>query len=201
MTTFSAWMSGCSTVHWLQVITKAGSTYGTSTRAKSGCRCITDQTGSHHVHHHRDIVSLTAFDVHAYGTWQAHMVVLACDTWHCALSPRRNIWCGPRYENSVDCLQWIPLREDQRTMLLVSAGGDGVLRVWSVAVSGHLMCTLRGATGHLETVKDLCVDDDFRHLVVADSSGHIRMLDILQLDMASPEALAQSFKQVFTPGS
>ena len=81
-------------------------------------------------------------------------------------------------------------------MLLISAGGDGVLRVWSVAVSGHLMCTLRGATGHLETVKDLCVDEDFQHLVVADSSGHIRMLDISQLDAASPEALAQSFKQV-----
>lgn len=104
---------------------------------------------------------------------------------------------GFRYENSVDCLQWLPLGEEQRTMLLVSAGGDGVLRVWSVGATGHLMCTLQGATGHLETVKDLCIDEELRHLVIADSSGHIRMLDISQLDASSPDALTRSFKQVF----
>lgn len=96
----------------------------------------------------------------------------------------------------MDCLQWIPLGEQHRTVVLLSAGGDGVLRVWSVGVTGHLMCTLKGATGHLETVKDLCVDEDFQHLVLSDSSGHIRMLDISQLDISSPTALSQSFKQV-----
>ena len=59
------------------------------------------------------------------------------------------------------------------------------------------MCTLKGATGHLETVKDLCVDEDFHHLVLADSSGHIRMLDISELDLSTPIALARSFKQVY----
>lgn len=107
-------------------------------------------------------------------------------------------WPCSRYENSVDCLQWIPLSQDQRKMLLVSAGGDGVLRVWSVGITGHLMCTLQGATGHLETVKDLCVDKGFNHLFIADSSGHIRMLDISQLDTSCSSALTSSFKQVMS---
>jgi WD40 repeat protein len=81
-------------------------------------------------------------------------------------------------------------------MVLVSAGGDGVLRVWSVGVMGHLMCTLEGAVGHLETVKDICVDAEYNMLALGDSSGHIRMWDVSTLDMSSNEALAASFKQV-----
>lgn len=59
MMIFLAWMSGWSTVHWLQVIMKAGSTYGASTQAKSECRCITDQTGRYHIHHRRKLVLCT----------------------------------------------------------------------------------------------------------------------------------------------
>ena len=104
-----------------------------------------------------------------------------------------------RYENSVDCLQWLPLTNPEAgpgAMILVSAGGDGVLRVWSVQAMGHLMCTLPGALGHLETVKDICVDEEYERLVMGDSSGHVRMWDVSELDTTSGESLAASFKQV-----
>ena len=81
-------------------------------------------------------------------------------------------------------------------MVLVSSGGDGVLRVWIVQAFGHLMCTLPGAVGHLETVKDICVDEDYGRMVLGDSSGHVRMWDVSELDTSSRESLSASFKQV-----
>ena len=104
-----------------------------------------------------------------------------------------------RYENSVDGLQWLPVTSDSAppgAMVLVSSGGDGVLRVWSVQALGHLMCTLRGATGHLETVKDMCVDENYERMILGDSSGHVRMWDVSELDTSSSESLQASFKQV-----
>lgn len=104
-----------------------------------------------------------------------------------------------RYENSVDCLQWLPITNDSvppGAMILVSSGGDGVLRVWNVHALGHLMCTLEGAVGHLETVKDICVDEKYERMVLGDSSGHVRMWDVSELDVSSNESLSASFKQV-----
>ncbi|KAF5835754.1 WD40-repeat-containing domain protein [Dunaliella salina] len=58
-------------------------------------------------------------------------------------------------------------------MLLLSSGGDGMIRVWHIAGTGRLMCTLPGAQGKLE------------------QHGHWRAADqaILALDMVSPHGL------------
>jgi WD40 repeat protein len=99
----------------------------------------------------------------------------------------------------VDCLQWLPVKDDSAfpgAMVLVSAGGDGVLRVWNVQAVGHLACTLQGAVGHLETVKDICVDENYERLVLGDSNGHVRMWDVSKLDTSSGKALSESFQQV-----
>ena len=80
--------------------------------------------------------------------------------------------------------------------MLVSAGADGVVRVWRVAAEGLLMCTLQGAVGPLDTVKALCTDAEHAHLVVADSSGHVKVLHVPDLDATTPQRAMASFTQV-----
>lgn len=60
-----------------------------------------------------------------------------------------------RYEASVDKLAWLPTKDtkdDSDVMLLLSAGGDGIIRVWNIALRPQLITTIAGAHGRLEQV-------------------------------------------------
>jgi len=81
-------------------------------------------------------------------------------------------------------------------MLLLSCGGDGMIRVWHIAGTGRLMCTLPGAQGKLEQVGSICCNQSHEFFVTGDSSGHLRVWDLREgVDMSSPEACRASFKQ------
>lgn len=89
--------------------------------------------------------------------------------------------------------------EQPDALLLLSAGGDGLLRVWQINQSstGQLVCTLPGSQGHLELVTASCVDVEATTVVLGDSAGHVRVYDIADgIDTSSFEACSSSFKQV-----
>lgn len=81
-------------------------------------------------------------------------------------------------------------------LVLASAGADGILRIWRVAAAGHLMCTLEGAVGSLETVRGLCTDEKSAHLVMCDSSGHVKVWDTADINVTSPQTTFRSFRVV-----
>lgn len=105
-----------------------------------------------------------------------------------------------RYENAVTAVLWMRCGAatalPYKPTMLISAGADGVVRVWRVAAEGRLMCTLEGAVGPLDTVKALCTDAEHVHLVVADSSGHVKVLHVPDLNATAPEKTMASFSQV-----
>eukprot|EP00798_Chlamydomonas_sp_ICE-L_P024012 gene24012-9585_t len=100
-------------------------------------------------------------------------------------------------------------------MILLSSGGDGLLRVWLIGSMGKLMCTLQGAQGKLEQVPAMCCDEDYNMVfgkleqvsamccdedynivVIGDTAGHIRIFDISEgISVSSTEACRTSFKQ------
>lgn len=58
-----------------------------------------------------------------------------------------------RYEAAVDKLAWLPTkdaRDDNEVLLLLSAGGDGIVRVWNISQQPQLITTIDGAHGRLE---------------------------------------------------
>jgi hypothetical protein len=95
-----------------------------------------------------------------------------------------------RFESAVAALEWLPTAA---ALLLVSAGADGGVRVWRVALEGTLLATLDGALGALESVQGLCVDAERRHLLMCDSSGHVKVWDVSRVDAATPESTRASF--------
>ncbi|KAG1667639.1 hypothetical protein FOA52_004666 [Chlamydomonas sp. UWO 241] len=81
-------------------------------------------------------------------------------------------------------------------MLLLSCGGDGLMRVWVVGSVGKLVCTMPAAQGKLESVSGIKADKDFNSVVIADTAGHIRVWDVSGgVDVSSPEACSRSFRQ------
>uniref|UniRef100_A0A7S0WPJ8 EF-hand domain-containing protein n=1 Tax=Chlamydomonas leiostraca TaxID=1034604 RepID=A0A7S0WPJ8_9CHLO len=123
-----------------------------------------------------------------------------------------------RYETSIEKLMWVPVTRPGSTagssrsggtdsarqtqsggtgpMLLLSCGGDGLMRVWQITTVGKLLCTLPGAQGRLEQVTAICADRAYSHVVVGDSAGHIRVWDLRAgIDTSTPDALRASFKQ------
>lgn len=85
---------------------------------------------------------------------------------------------------------------NSRPMLLLSSGGDGLIRVWLVGSVGKLVCSLQGAQGRLEQVSCIAADRAFNHIVVGDTAGHIRVWDISNgIDTSSLEACRSSFKE------
>jgi len=82
-------------------------------------------------------------------------------------------------------------------MLLLSCGGDGLMRVWLIGSVGKLVCTMPAAQGKLETVSAIAADSDFNTIVIGDTAGHIRVWDVAAgLDISSAEACRASFKQL-----
>jgi len=60
-----------------------------------------------------------------------------------------------RYETSIDQLLWLPTIDQtgDQILLLLSAGGDGIIRVWLISSSQpRLLVTLEGAHGRLGEV-------------------------------------------------
>ena len=58
-----------------------------------------------------------------------------------------------RYEASVDKLAWLHTRDakdDSEVLLLLSAGGDGIVRVWNISQTPQLITTIDGAYGRLD---------------------------------------------------
>lgn len=92
------------------------------------------------------------------------------------------------------------LMGDPASLLLLSAGGDGLVRVWvlcGTAAAGQLLCTLPGAVGAPEVVSACCVDEAGDHVALGDSAGHVRVWDISRgVDTGSDEACCSSFQQV-----
>jgi hypothetical protein len=105
-----------------------------------------------------------------------------------------------RYDNAVEAVQWMPSAECDalsfRPTMLISAGADGILRIWRVGPEGHLMCTMEGAVGPMDTVRSMCTDHSKEYLAISDSSGHTKLLHAPSIDPALPEATAASFSQV-----
>lgn len=58
-----------------------------------------------------------------------------------------------RYETSVERLLWIPPATPDGPLLLMSCGGDGIIRVWHVCGAPALKGTFPGAHGRLEQVQ------------------------------------------------
>jgi WD40 repeat protein len=105
-----------------------------------------------------------------------------------------------RYENAVEALCWLADVKSNTAagapLVLASAGADGILRIWRVAAAGHLMCTLEGAVGSLETVRAMSTDEMRAHLVMCDSSGHVKVWDTANINVTSPQTTFQSFRVV-----
>jgi hypothetical protein len=64
-----------------------------------------------------------------------------------------------RYETSVEKLQWLlpPPRKGApaaaaQPLLLMSFGGDGLMRIWHIGAMGKLVCTLPAAQGRFDVV-------------------------------------------------
>ncbi|KAJ9529394.1 hypothetical protein QJQ45_013762 [Haematococcus lacustris] len=128
-----------------------------------------------------------------------------------------------RYETSVERLMWLLVkrpnadggasgvdpatrlglpdfigarREQTQPVILLSCGGDGLIRVWLITTIGKLLCTLPGAQGRLEQVTAMCTDRDNSMLVSGDSAGHIRVWNVSAgIDISSSDATRASFKQ------
>lgn len=70
----------------------------------------------------------------------------------------------------------------------------------------HMCCMLKacepscaGAVGVREVITSAALDEGATTVVLGDSTGHLRVLDISAgIDVSSPEAAAASFKQVGT---
>lgn len=97
----------------------------------------------------------------------------------------------------METLQWLPTSaRPADPMLLVSSADDGKLQVWKVGLTSQFMCWLPGAVGHLASVRDACCDSEHQHLIICDSSGHVKVWDTSALDASSGDALRDSFKLV-----
>lgn len=98
-------------------------------------------------------------------------------------------------------MAWIPLDDaafglHEKQMILVAGGADGLLRIWRTSTTGTLIGTLAGALGHLESVRALCQDQGCQHLIMSDSSGHIKIWATGDLHTSDHEALVSSFRMV-----
>ncbi|KAF8071365.1 hypothetical protein HT031_001449 [Scenedesmus sp. PABB004] len=89
-------------------------------------------------------------------------------------------------------------QEEPDALLLLSAGGDGLVRVWSInhLAQGAMLCMLPGANSLLDVVSAAGVDGGATVVVLGDSGGHLRVFDVAAgIDTSSAEAAAASFKQ------
>jgi len=97
------------------------------------------------------------------------------------------------YERSVEKVLFLPKRLDKgNNPMLVSCGGDGVMRLWSLSgYNGTLQQTFRGAHGTMESVSCVGTDDGNTVLFAGDTAGHVRAWNIEQIDKV-PEASSHS---------
>ncbi|KAG2439805.1 hypothetical protein HYH02_010440 [Chlamydomonas schloesseri] len=80
--------------------------------------------------------------------------------------------------------------------LLLSFGGDGLMRVWLIGATGKLLATLPAAQGRLDVVSAAAASPEHDHLVVGDTAGHLRVWDLRAgVDVSSMQACRDSFKQ------
>ncbi|GFR43071.1 hypothetical protein Agub_g4078 [Astrephomene gubernaculifera] len=80
--------------------------------------------------------------------------------------------------------------------LLISFGGDGLMRIWLIGATGKLLATLPAAQGRLDVVTAAAASPEHDHLVAGDTAGHIRVWDLRQgVDVSSMQACRDSFRQ------
>ncbi|KAG2424023.1 hypothetical protein HXX76_014847 [Chlamydomonas incerta] len=79
--------------------------------------------------------------------------------------------------------------------LLISFGGDGLMRVWLIGATGKLLATLPAAQGRLDVVSAAAASPEHDHLVAGDTAGHLRVWDLRGgVDVSSMQACRDSFK-------
>lgn len=108
-----------------------------------------------------------------------------------------------RYETSVEKLQWLlpPPRKgapaaSAQPLLLLSFGGDGLMRIWHIGAMGKLVCTLPAAQGRFDVVTACTVSAASDTVVIGDSSGHVRVWSIAEgVDITSMTTCRNSFQQ------
>lgn len=81
-------------------------------------------------------------------------------------------------------------------LILLSCGGDGMMRVWLITTTARILCTLPAAQGLLEQSSSICTDEQYNFIIIGDTAGHVRIYDVSAgVDIAGPpEACAASFK-------
>ncbi|GIL84419.1 hypothetical protein Vretimale_15893 [Volvox reticuliferus] len=80
--------------------------------------------------------------------------------------------------------------------LLISFGGDGLMRVWLIGATGKLLATLPAAQGRLDVISACATSPEHDHLVAGDTSGHIRVWDLRGgVRTGSMQACRDSFRQ------
>eukprot|EP00210_Caulerpa_lentillifera_P001429 g1372.t1 len=135
------------------------------------------------------------YDLLVTGDYEGKIIVwkLSTGTKKMALYHR-----AERYETSVDRLLWLNTTNESKEemLLLLSAGGDGIIRVWSVlTVQPRLLVTLEGAHGRLGEVSALIAGHG--SVIIGDSYGNIRVLDVSNgVDLTSRISTKESFKQL-----
>ncbi|KXZ51188.1 hypothetical protein GPECTOR_13g675 [Gonium pectorale] len=81
-------------------------------------------------------------------------------------------------------------------VLLISFGGDGLMRVWLIGATGKLLATLPAAQGRLDTVTAAAVSPEHDHVIAGDTAGHIRVWDLRAgVEVRTMQACRDSFKQ------
>mmetsp|Transcript_13415 Transcript_13415/g.44193 ORF Transcript_13415/g.44193 Transcript_13415/m.44193 type:complete len:870 (+) Transcript_13415:164-2773(+) len=107
--------------------------------------------------------------------------------------------CDNEYERSCEKLVFFEAKskmvDGQAT--LVSCGGDGLLRLWGSGPGGQhvLRHTQRGAhRGH--AISAVFSDKNNAFLFVGDGDGHMRVLDVSQLDLTEEFTVSESLIQV-----
>ena len=120
-----------------------------------------------------------------------------------------------RHEAAVDKVLWLVTHtatDASELLLLLSAGGDGRIRVWRIAQPPQLLTTFDGAHGRFEQATSMRRNDAVRlterilqvsafsegrhHVVLGDTAGHVRVFDISAgIDISTDRSVRRSFYQ------
>lgn len=92
--------------------------------------------------------------------------------------------------------QKVVLQEVNR-LLLLSAGGDGFIRVWLITATGRLLCGLKGAHLEGDYVCAVNTNPNYSYVAIGDTSGHVRVWDVSAgIDISTPKACSRSFVEI-----
>ena len=92
---------------------------------------------------------------------------------------------GLLQSRAVECLRFLDPRLMREVIVLASCGADGCLRFWNTRL-GECMLTVEGVCSPGDSLLHMAVDETSTFLVTGDSSGRVKVWDMLHLsDLAA----------------